>query len=375
MLSSLIGKVSNIVYKGNDDASENIEIGHDVSERIEEGDNALKKIVEGDDASERIEEVDDASKKIVEGDDVSERIEEVDDASKKIVEVDYASEILEEGDNDAKKIEEGDDAAKRMEEEVDILDCTDGGADDLKLELKATCSKNKVVEKEEDVVKDGEEDVVVNSEQHVNEDNEVIEKEEDFIKDDPKDTEDSSEQQINADDENIDNAENSDNGDGAGEERHPDIENNSDELSLGDDWSGEDYSPEESNERLDENDKEDLESAANLDDDEDKKNPQYIPKLGMFYEHDDRIDPEEFDKLEEKLENQSKAHKSTPTERWGHDKFSEMDQIPKSKEELVALYGYDIRTEESAPRARRRRYGRGPNKYDSSPCWTILFQS
>lgn len=28
--------------------------------------------------------------------------------------------------------------------------------------------------------------------------------------------------------------------------------------------------------------------AAKVDDDEDKKNPQYIPKRGTFYEHDDR---------------------------------------------------------------------------------------
>ena len=27
-----------------------------------------------------------------------------------------------------------------------------------------------------------------------------------------------------------------------------------------------------------------------VDDDEDRRNPQYIPKKGMFYEHDDRID-------------------------------------------------------------------------------------
>lgn len=30
-----------------------------------------------------------------------------------------------------------------------------------------------------------------------------------------------------------------------------------------------------------------------LDDDEDRKNPQYIPKKGTFYEHDDRTAAEE----------------------------------------------------------------------------------
>ena len=51
-------------------------------------------------------------------------------------------------------------------------------------------------------------------------------------------------------------------------------------------------------------------------------------------------------------------------ERWGHDKFLEREQQPKTRDELVNTYGYDIRNEDSAPRARRRRrYGRGPNKY------------
>lgn len=45
-------------------------------------------------------------------------------------------------------------------------------------------------------------------------------------------------------------------------------------------------------------------------------------------------------------------------DRWSHDKFNENDQAPKSHDELVASYGYDIRNEEGPPRARRRRrYG------------------
>jgi len=41
--------------------------------------------------------------------------------------------------------------------------------------------------------------------------------------------------------------------------------------------------------------------------------------------------------------------------------------MPKSREELLQVYGYDIRSEESPPKARRRRrYGRGPNKYTRS---------
>jgi len=108
-------------------------------------------------------------------------------------------------------------------------------------------------------------------------------------------------------------------------------------------------------------------SPTTLDDDEDKKNPQYIPKRGMFYEHDDRIDPAdevEGEEEEEKPELKKKVWKADAAEKWGHDKFMEMEQTPKNGDELVAAYGYDIRNEDNAPRARRRRrYGRGPNKY------------
>lgn len=117
-------------------------------------------------------------------------------------------------------------------------------------------------------------------------------------------------------------------------------------------------------------------SPTALDDDEDKKNPAYIPKRGMFYEHDDRIDPEdeeaeEEEKNEEKEKEKDKkgkkVWKADASERWGHDKFMEMEQTPKNQDELVAAYGYDIRNEDAAPRARRRRrYGRGPNKYTRS---------
>ncbi|XP_018023050.1 protein PRRC2C [Hyalella azteca] len=140
---------------------------------------------------------------------------------------------------------------------------------------------------------------------------------------------------------------------------------------------------------------------AKLDDDEDRKNPQYIPKRGTFYEHDDRTMPpdEEGNVLRSDLLEDTTAPKCYPGStlpvvsislkasadaetsalagsarskkswrgdegKWSHDKFQEIDQAPKPREELVSVYGYDIRSEEGAPRARRRRrYGRGPNKY------------
>ncbi|XP_046645650.1 protein CASC3-like isoform X2 [Daphnia pulicaria] len=110
--------------------------------------------------------------------------------------------------------------------------------------------------------------------------------------------------------------------------------------------------------------------AKPLDDDEDRRNPQYIPKRGGFYEHDDRNREEvEEAAAEEPVAGveveKPKKTRSEAIDRWGHDMFDPNQQVPKSDQELVDLYGYDIRQEEGAPRARRRRrYGRGPNKYD-----------
>ncbi|KAF5287992.1 hypothetical protein FQA39_LY15574 [Lamprigera yunnana] len=108
-------------------------------------------------------------------------------------------------------------------------------------------------------------------------------------------------------------------------------------------------------------------TAKRVDDDEDKKNPQYIPKRGTFYEHDDRTleDSDEKEEGSEKSEKQIKKNVwLEKKERWGHDRFNVQEQLPKSRSELVAIYGYDIRNEDGPPKARRRRrYGRGPNKY------------
>ncbi|XP_015430720.1 PREDICTED: protein CASC3 isoform X2 [Dufourea novaeangliae] len=104
-----------------------------------------------------------------------------------------------------------------------------------------------------------------------------------------------------------------------------------------------------------------------LDDDEDRRNPQYIPKRGTFYEHDDRTTDEVTDNnAEPPSERETKEKKvwKDKEDRWDHDRYNDEEQAPKSHEELIAVYGYDIRNEEGPPRARRRRrYGRGPNKY------------
>lgn len=107
-----------------------------------------------------------------------------------------------------------------------------------------------------------------------------------------------------------------------------------------------------------------------VDDDEDKKNPQYIPKRGTFYEHDDRTaEDAENEEVSESVEKPDKDQGKKKVwqdkkEKWSHDRFNDTEQAPKSRAELIAIYGYDIRNEEGPPRARRRRrYGRGPNKY------------
>merc|ERR1719297_200739 len=75
----------------------------------------------------------------------------------------------------------------------------------------------------------------------------------------------------------------------------------------------------------------------------------------------------ERNRILELRDKKKKVWKADASERWGHDKFMEMEQTPKNEDELVAAYGYDIRNEDAAPRARRRRrYGRGPNKYTRS---------
>lgn len=45
------------------------------------------------------------------------------------------------------------------------------------------------------------------------------------------------------------------------------------------------------------------------------------------------------------------------TDKWSHDFFDASQQAPKSRAELVDSYGYDIRSEDGPPKARRtRRY-------------------
>lgn len=111
-------------------------------------------------------------------------------------------------------------------------------------------------------------------------------------------------------------------------------------------------------------DGEEHDESKKVDDDEDRSNPQYIPKRGVFYEHDDRTadDPDanvaegEEDVEENKPQTpvQKKPTKKT-VDRWTHDFYDETAQAPKSRAELVNSYGYDIRNEDGPPKTRRKR--------------------
>ncbi|XP_058065595.1 histone-lysine N-methyltransferase 2D-like, partial [Anopheles bellator] len=219
-------------------------------------------------------------------------------------------------------------------------------------------------------------------------------------------------------------------------------EDGDEESSSGTDDEGEDEGEEDDDviEVLDyerqsgDGQEQDAESRRKVDDDEDRSNPQYIPKKGTFYEHDDRTAETDTDerggmdgddqpggrsKRDDELDDgggggggdhhggggsgsgsgggaagaiggggggggaggysvgerrgsekggagalKGRKKWQASTDRWTHDRFDESEQAPKSRAELVSAYGYDIRSEDGPPKARRkRRYARGPNQY------------
>ncbi|KAF7644605.1 hypothetical protein LDENG_00219200 [Lucifuga dentata] len=98
-----------------------------------------------------------------------------------------------------------------------------------------------------------------------------------------------------------------------------------------------------------------------LDDDEDRKNPAYIPRKGLFFEHDVRGHAQE----EERPKGRNRKLWKDEG-RWEHDRFREEEQAPKSREELIAIYGYDIRNGcgpgERSYRQRRPRHAASPSR-------------
>jgi len=89
---------------------------------------------------------------------------------------------------------------------------------------------------------------------------------------------------------------------------------------------------------------------AKVDDDEDPRNPQYIPKWGNFYQHDNlRKDDDgamvgEMGVLAADTEagRNPRLWRPDAAETWGHDKFLESEQQPKIKDEVIGAYGYGM---------------------------------
>lgn len=107
---------------------------------------------------------------------------------------------------------------------------------------------------------------------------------------------------------------------------------------------------------------------SKLDDDEDKMNPAYIPRKGTFFEHDLRNDCRESE-TEFKLK---KIHRIDRT-KWQHDKFDEKFQAPKSRQEIVAVYGFDIREDclplEIPKKSNKHRIGKKAQPEDAFREW------
>ncbi|KAM4039049.1 protein CASC3-like [Anomaloglossus baeobatrachus] len=76
-------------------------------------------------------------------------------------------------------------------------------------------------------------------------------------------------------------------------------------------------------------------SQKQVADDEDWNDPTYIPRNGSFFNHDLRCTNDGVPR--------SKKQRRGVNESWKHDRYREEDQAPKSVEELIATYGFNIR--------------------------------
>ena len=125
------------------------------------------------------------------------------------------------------------------------------------------------------------------------------------------------------------------------------------------------------------NEEEEVESEL-LDDDNNKQKPQFIPRRGLFYEHDNRSDPvdDEFSTNQEedlaRMEREKKKKKGKEV-KWQHDKFIELEQLlstleegsssNKAKSERHTTKGRPERTRT------RRRGNKGPGKELDAVGW------
>ena len=77
----------------------------------------------------------------------------------------------------------------------------------------------------------------------------------------------------------------------------------------------------------------------------DRRDPTYVPREGAFFLHDAR---DESDECDEKRNNKDKIQPNNRrpgmlASRWTHDLYVERQQNPRSTEEIIRRYGYDIR--------------------------------
>ncbi|XP_046542901.1 protein CASC3-like [Haliotis rubra] len=129
-----------------------------------------------------------------------------------------------------------------------------------------------------------------------------------------------------------------------------DEEEDDDEEAYDDDVIIEDDGSWVEEERQSGDGEEQQEDGKNLDDDEDRKNPAYIPRKGAFYEHDTRMHGGgETQQKEEEDDQRPKKKLWKDEEKWLHDRYRDDQQAPKSREELIAIYGYDIRAYDKPP--------------------------
>lgn len=104
-------------------------------------------------------------------------------------------------------------------------------------------------------------------------------------------------------------------------------------------------------ENIDNNNEEDEEKERLRKEEED---PAFIPTKGAFYQHDLRSENSAKGRGRER-----KIWDKGPV-KWSHDMFVMEEQMPKSRDMLISLYGYDIREKNEPPSSDvRRQRGRG----------------
>lgn len=87
----------------------------------------------------------------------------------------------------------------------------------------------------------------------------------------------------------------------------------------------------------------------------DENDPLFIPKKGIFYQHDTRIHRHkppvlnDLNIVKEKPVVQQKLSRSSTkmklNEEWKHDMFDVSNQLPKTSNDIINKYGYDIRND------------------------------